>query len=576
MGSVPQQADGGGGLTGLAGKVFEATTEAILVVDGSRTALFANPAFTRVTGYPLEQVIGQRLTLLDAWRHDDDFRTTVLEQIRLNGRWSGEVWIRRYDGNVVPVLQNAVAVFDADGDLSHYIFTLTDLSEHKDAQALLDFLAYHDAATGLPNRLVAGRHFDQCAHQATERGGRVAIMCVSVDRLPVIHHTLGRFFVDEALRRLGQAISCSLEGGGLVSRQSGDEFLVVTNVAGPEGAAVQAEWICAAIAEELVVDERRLALTGRVGIALFPDHGRALDDLVRCADNALHRSGNFEAGSYRFYSQEIEAEALAHVELEASLRHAIAEGEFSLVYQPKVAARDGTLMGAEALLRWNSPPLGSVSPDRFIPLAEESGLILAIDAWVVKEVCRQIAAWRGAGLDPVPISINLSAQQFQQPDLVRMVTGALREHGLPGAALELEVTEGALIHEVPRAIEVLRQLRAAGIALSLDDFGTGYSSLHYLKSLPIDTLKLDKSFVDELPDSRSDAAIALTVLALARHLRLSVVAEGVETAAQFEYLRDHGCDLIQGYYASHPLAVEAFEQLLKKGTTVLAVEQLVS
>ena len=548
----------------LAGKVFEASVDGIMVTDVRGAIMAINPAFTRITGYTGDDVLGKNPNLLKSDRHDEQFYEGKWLSLRENGFWAGEVWYRRKDGNVSPMMETMSLCMDESGNISNYISVIVDISEIKDAQTLIKFLAYHDPLTGLPNRIVAREHFDKMVDDASSGGNRVAVICFDIDRFKVINDSIGHAIGDQVLKLLAGKFLSSLNDSDKITRQGGDEFLLISGaVKNRDQAAGIAQLIIELIAQELTVDGHRLSISASLGIALFPDHGECLDDLLRNAENALYQAKKDGGNSYRFFTEEMSRDAVRKLEMQTLLRSALANDEMEVFYQPKIELKSGNIVGAEALLRWHNPQLGQVSPADFIPFAEETGLIHPIGEWVLGVVCSQIRKWRDEGLDAVRVSVNLSGRQFLDKNIGGIVEDAIHGNGIPPRLIELEITESILMGNINYAILILHTLKEIGVTVSLDDFGTGYSSLNYLKNLPIDTLKIDKSFIDEVHTSSSDAAIALTIIALSRNLGMEVVAEGVENQEQYAFLRNNGCDLIQGYYFSKPLPAAEFEALLR-------------
>lgn len=550
----------------LAGKVFEASIDGIMVTDVGGAIMAVNPAFTRITGYAGEDVLGKSPSLLKSDRHDEQFYKSKWASIKESGYWTGEVWNKRRDGNVSPMLETISACMDKNGNVTNYISVIVDISEMKDAQTLIKFLAYHDPLTGLPNRIVAREHFDDVTGEARANGNMVAVICFDIDRFKVINDSIGHAIGDQVLKILAGEFLSNLHDSNKVTRQGGDEFLLVSgNIENREQAAAIARGIIRLVNQELNVEGHRLSISASLGIALYPDHGETLDDLLRNAENALYQAKKDGGNTYRFFTEDMSRDAMRKLEMQILLRAALANGELSVFYQPKIDLERGKIVGAEALLRWNSPKLGAVSPAAFIPCAEETGLIHPIGEWILNTVCSQIRTWREEGLGEIHVSVNLSAHQFLDKNLGRIVEHAIQNNGVSAQLIELEITESILMADINTAALVLRAFKEIGVTIALDDFGTGYSSLSYLKNLPIDTLKIDKSFVDEVHASSNDAAIALTIIALSRNLGLSVVAEGVENHEQYAFLQKNGCDMVQGFYISKPLCADDFEKLVRLG-----------
>jgi diguanylate cyclase (GGDEF)-like protein/PAS domain S-box-containing protein len=547
----------------LSSKVFEASFSGIMVTDDKGVIVAVNPAFSRITGYSREEAIGATPRILQSDRHDEEFYQQQMQSLSVHGMWTGEIWNRRKDGNVVPMMETIHEFKDENGQVSHYIATLADISEIKDAQTLIDFLVNRDTLTGLANRLVARKHFEQEVIIADRNRSKLALYYLDLDRFKVINDSLGHGIGDQVLKQLSTKLSNSIAQGDLLSREGGDEFLIIASqIKTPDDVLKQVKLIAEEFNQIFVIDQHSLSVTTSIGVALYPDDGRTFDDLLKAAENALYNCKKKGGNDYCLFTTRMNAEARLRMELENCLRGAISNDELQLVYQPKLSAQTGKITGAEALVRWNSPVLGFVSPANFIPLAEETGLILAIDEWVITTACKQIRRWIDKGKGANKVSVNLSTLQFRRGDLIALIQRVLAESGIEASSLDLEITEGVLMDNMQTAIPILDSLKQLGVSISLDDFGTGYSSLSYLKRLPIDTLKIDKSFVDEIHMQSSDAMIARTVISLGHNLGLNVVAEGVEHQQQYEFLREHGCDEIQGYYFSKPLPPTDFESLL--------------
>jgi diguanylate cyclase (GGDEF)-like protein/PAS domain S-box-containing protein len=550
----------------LAGKVFDASFDAIIVTDVQGIIMAVNPAFTRISGYTREDVLGKNPNFLKSDRHDDGFYESKWSSLGEKGHWTGEVWNRRKDGNVVPMMETISACKDKSGAITNYISVIIDISEMKDAQTLIKFLAYHDPLTGLPNRIVAREHFDGLLVDGGSASDMVAVICFDLDRFKIINDSIGHAIGDQVLKILAGKFLSSLNDGDKITRQGGDEFLLISGkISGLDQAIGIAQLIIELVDQELIVDGHRLSISASLGIAVYPDHGKTLDDLLRNAENALYQAKKDGGNTYRFFTEDMGRKAMRKLQMQTLLRAALANGELDVFYQPKIELKTGAIIGAEALLRWHNIELGHVSPADFIPCAEESGLIHPIGEWVLNKACFQVGKWRNEGLGNVHVSVNLSGHQFLDKNLVKIVEHAIHGNEIPAELIELEVTESTLMGNVNYANLVLQSLKDIGVTISLDDFGTGYSSLSYLKNLPVDTLKIDKSFVDEVHASANDAAIALTIIALSRNLGMSVVAEGVENREQYAFLKKHGCDIIQGYYISKPLPAPAFEELLRFG-----------
>ena len=548
----------------LSAKAFEASFSGIMVTNEHGQIVTVNPAFSRITGYSRQEAVGATPSILESGRHDEQFYQQQMQTLSRRGIWSGEIWNRRKDGNVVPMMETIFAYKGNGEKVSHYIATMADISESKDAQTLIDFLSNRDSLTGLANRLVARKHFEQAVLTADNTGTKIAIYNLDLDRFKVINESLGHAVGDQLLKQLSSRLGQSLAETDLLSREGGDEYLIVASgIKTVEDVIAKAQSIATVLQQPFYVEQHSLSVTTSIGIAQYPDDGHSFDDLLKASENALYSSKKKGGNDYCRFTKHMNSEARLRMELENCLRGAIGNDELQLVFQPKLSAQTGKITGAEALVRWNSPVLGFVSPANFIPLAEETGLILSIDEWVISTASTQIRNWLDMGLEIPKVSVNLSTLQFRRGDLITLIKRVLSNSGIDASCLDLEITESVLMDNMHTAIPILDSLKQLGLSISLDDFGTGYSSLSYLRRLPIDTLKIDKAFVDEIHVKSSDATIARTVIALGHNLGLNVVAEGVEHQQQYEFLCEHHCDEIQGYYFSKPLPSADFELFLQ-------------
>ena len=537
----------------LYAKVFENSGEAILITDRNNRIVAANHALERDTGYRLSELLGKDPRFLSAHRTPRETYQAMWAALQESGYWQGELWDLRKDGMIYPKWAAISAIHDNKGDLANYIASFTDISERKAAEARIDHLAHHDALTNLLNRYSLENRLAQSLLAARRDGQLLAVIFVDLDRFKVINDTLGHHAGDLLLIQVADRLTACVRESDIVARLGGDEFvLVLTGLANDLDAALVAGKIVIALGEAYEIDGKTLHSTPSVGISLFPANGEDSDVLMKNADTAMYFAKEKGRNNFQFFSPAMTAAATERLELERDLRGALAAGEFELHYQPQVCAKSGTVHGVEALIRWRHPERGLIPPLKFIPIAEETGAIEAIGAWVLNEACRQKAAWRDAGLSLQHVAVNLSARQLRLPDLVRQVQDAIACFGLDPGELELEITESVAMEDPERAIGQLRALRDSGVELAIDDFGTGYSSLAYLKLLPIHTLKLDRAFVRDIETDENDAAISAATLALAHNLGLRVVAEGVETEAQRDFLSNHGCNLLQGYLFGKP------------------------
>lgn len=546
----------------LARQVIEASLDGIMICNSNGLIDFVNPAFSQLTGYTFEEVYGKNPNMLKSGRHDQAFYARMWETLETRGVWQGEVWNRRKNGDHFPEWLTINVIRDDEGHISQYAAVFADITERKKTEEKIKNLAYFDVLTGLPNRRLFTDRLQVAIATAHRHGSSLAIMFLDLDLFKRINDTLGHGVGDLVLVETANRLGLCIREGDTVARLGGDEFVILLpELDHVEDAAKLAERVIAQVKQPFVIDEHELYVTTSAGIAVYPDDGLTVEGLIKNADTAMYRAKDLGRNSYQLYTPSMNARSFERLAMESSLRHALSRDEFTLVYQGKVDLVSGRLSGVEALVRWRHPDMGLVMPAEFIPLAENMGLIGDIGAWVLKAACRQCKSWHDLGLPPVRIAVNVSALQFREGDVPAIVREALAESGLPPQFLELELTESVLMQRVEEVAQVLRELRQMGVHISIDDFGTGYSSLSYLKRMPIDALKIDRSFVHDILEDGTvtngeGAEIVSTIINLAHNLRLRAVAEGVETAEQAEFLRARGCDEIQGYLISRPVSGE--------------------
>ena len=547
----------------IAAAAFE-SQEGMVVTDADSVVLRVNRAFTEVTGYAAEEIVGQTPRLLKSGRHGAEFYEEMWDRISRYGGWKGEICDRRKNGEVYPKSLTITAVKDHSGAVTHYIGTQHDITERKKAEERIKELAFFDTLTGLPNRVTLHEKLAQVLSLAGRNQSRFALMLIDLDNFKAINDTLGNQTGDELLMEVAERLGRSVRQSDLVARLGGDEFVVILpDIGGPGDVAHVAEKILQEISEPYSLGGRELRTSPSIGICLYPDDATESEDLIKQADVAMYHAKSCGRGNYQFFKAEIQAAAVKRLAIEADLRTALAARQFVLHYQPQLDLRSGCLVGVEALIRWQHPERGMVSPLDFIPVAEESGLILPIGDWVLEEACRQLAEWRAAGIEHVRVSVNLAASQFADENLPDPSQEILSKFGLPAESLDLEVTESMTMKSPDATAATMNALTGQHLSLSIDDFGTGYSSLAYLKLFPISTLKIDRSFVKNIETDKNDADICDVTVLLAHKLGLDVVAEGVETEAQFKYLLSIGCEKIQGYLISKPLPADQALGLLR-------------
>jgi diguanylate cyclase (GGDEF)-like protein len=475
-----------------------------------------------------------------------------------------EVEIVAKDGRRIPLEITARIIVGKNGEPKTVQAIGRDITERKLAEETIRRLAYHDALTGLPNRALFEDRLRVAQAQARRQHEQLAVMFLDLDSFKVVNDTLGHGAGDKLLQAVARDLVTLVREGDTVARVGGDEFtLLLAGIEGPEDATDIAQRILECLRQSRVINGAEFCTTGSIGITTYPADGDDGEMLLRNADTAMYRAKERGRDNYQLYTAAMNVKMMERLALEQDLRHALIRKELTLFYQPIVSVETGRITGAEALIRWRHPVRGLVLPDDFIPLAEETGLILEIGEWVLREACRQILEWRKEGLGMELVAVNLSARQLQQEDLVARIGGIIRESGVSPDLIQMEITEGAVLKNVDYAIAMLRQLREMGFEIALDDFGTGYSSLTYLKRFPIDAVKIDRSFVRDLEHDVSDATIVSTVIAMAENMHLNVIAEGVETAQQLEFLRERGCVEYQGYLFSRAVPPEAFAELLR-------------
>jgi len=546
--------------------LFEHATEGIYQTTPEGRYLNANPALARIYGHASP-------VALIAHMHDIPRQLYVLperrvEFVRLMQEQgvvrNFESQVYRHDGRIIWITENARAVKNADGSVQFFEGTVVDVTERKQHDAELEYQASHDSLTGLPNRSLLRDRIEQAIGKARRDNHLVAVVFVDLDHFKLINDSLGHHVGDRLLLEVADRLMACVRGHDSVARQGGDEFVIVLTEQYDENEIISiVSRLLDAISQPWVDEGQEYGLSCSVGISCFPQDGDDPDALLRCADAAMYKAKASGRSTYHFFTPELNQAISERLELENSLRHALERDEFLVYYQPRIEVASGRIVGAEALIRWNCPDKGLIPPDSFIPIAEETGLIIPIGQWILQEACRQNSAWQCAGLPPISISVNLSPIQFRHAGLVDSVADALAQAGLDPACLELELTESFVMQDAERINIAMQSLKNLGVDIAVDDFGTGYSSLSYLKRFPVDHLKIDKSFVRDIDTDPDDAAIVRAIITLGHALGLKVVAEGVETRAHLEFLQRHGCDELQGYYFSRPIPAVEMAPLLR-------------
>ncbi|MHA4870756.1 bifunctional diguanylate cyclase/phosphodiesterase [Duganella sp. PWIR1] len=548
----------------LSATVIEHIADGVVVLDAQGTIVAVNPAFTLITGYSEEEAIGKDRTLTRSGRQDPGFYDDMWQEQLEQGFWRGELWNLRKNGELYLEFLTVSAVRDTSGATTHYVGVFSDITKAKESQEKLDHLAHHDPLTALPNRLLFHDRLQHALLRASRDGEQLALLFIDLDRFKNVNDTLGHHIGDELLKQVAKALQDRLREGDTLARLGGDEFIVLLeDIENQFGASQVAEKLVQMFEEPFMVAGHELFVTCSVGISLFPDDASDLNMLIRNADVAMYQAKARGRNGYSFYAPSMTGEGVERLRLETFLRRSIEKDEIFLNYQPQVEIDTGRLIGVEALVRWNHPELGLVPPIRFIPLAEDTGFINQLGKWVLHEACRQMVRWEEAGLHVPKIAVNLSAKQFERGSIVNMVADILHDTGLAPQRLQLEVTESVIMN-TGDALVFINDLHSIGVALAIDDFGTGYSSLAYLKQLPVETLKIDRSFIKDISTDVNDEAIAIAIIQLGKSMNLSVIAEGVETEEQAAFLLRHGCNLAQGYFYSRPVSAGDMLERWKK------------
>ena len=547
----------------LADRVFASTQESIMMTDTSLVIMGVNAAFEQVTGYSEQEVLGRKPSMLASGRHDGAFFRTMFDSLAQSGEWRGEIWNRRKNGEVYPERIVINAVRGDDDAIVAYVSISSDVSALHAAHHQVDFFSNHDQLTLLPNRAVLAERMLAAIATACTGERQIALLLFNLDRLQRINDSLGHEAGDSMLKEVARRAGLMAGEHDTLAHMGGDEFvLLLTDCLDSDAVVGTARRLIDEIARPVAVGGHDLTLTASIGISLYPRDGANPSELLKAADVALSHMKGAGRNGFRFFKGEMNTHALRWMSLETHLRRAIERGELSLHYQPQVSLADGRFCSMEALLRWRSPELGQVAPGDFIAMAEDTGLILPIGNWVIRQACLQNRAWQDAGLAPMRVAVNVSAHQFKAGTVPEVVAEALRESGLAARYLEVELTESVMMHDSESTATQLSDLTAMGVSISLDDFGTGYSSLGYLSRFMLDKLKIDQSFVRNITTEPRSAAIAQATIALAHGLSLGVIAEGVETEAQLAYLKAIGCDEVQGYLFSRPVPADEMARLL--------------
>jgi diguanylate cyclase (GGDEF)-like protein/PAS domain S-box-containing protein len=552
----------------LAASVFEHSQEGILITDQDSRIIQANQAYSQITGYREQEVFGKIPGVMSARPGTATIRADMAEALAEMGHWRGEVWDRHKSGAVIPQWLSLNAIKDSDGNVVNYVAIISDLSASKAAEDRIEFLAHYDHLTGLPNRVLVRDRFTRATIDAQREKTGIALLFVDLDHFKQINDGLSQSIGDRLLVKVVQRLTNCVSATDTICRHGGDEFLILlTNTKDPSLITRVAQKTLDTVANPIEVDGHVLSVTASIGISLYPEDSDDFEVLLGKADTAMTNVKTSGRNGYRFFSDTMNLYSADKLHLRAMLRDAIRNGEFQLHYQPQIDIATGRVSGAEALIRWSHPTAGNIPPGHFIPIAEESGLILQIGEWVLGEACRQARQWWDAGHRNMIVAVNISAFQFNRGNIVDLVRKTLAATGLPPERLELELTESVLLSDIEGTRQTLQALKSIGVTVSIDDFGTGYSSLAYLKQIKVNKLKVDQTFVRDIGHDPDDLAIAHAIIQLGRTLQLRVIAEGIETSEQLEILRLHGCNEGQGYHFSRPLPFDALMAFLDSPKT---------
>lgn len=542
---------------------FDSTAEGIMICDDKQRITAVNKAFTAITGYSEDEAVGRTPEIMSSDKNSPEFLAALWQTLATEGCWRGELWSRRKNDEIYPQWLTITSAKNHDDLITHYVAVFADISESRQSQQRLHELVNHDPLTGLPNRRLLNELLERAVKHSDREDSKIALLFVDLDRFKTINDTLGHQAGDMLLSCAARRLTASVRECDTIARLGGDEFIIMMdNLKYQDDAAIVARKVIAALQESFVIDGKELFVGASIGISLYPQDGLDANDLIGAADIAMYQVKHEGGNDFRYYTSQLGASAHERLHLDTMLRHALERDQLVVHYQPQISLATGGIIGAEALLRWQHPELGMVSPDKFIPLAEETGLIIPIGEWVLRQAATAILGLHEAGCPLQWISVNVSATQLHRSNFADTVYGVLVETGCEPEQLELEITESTIMNNVEYVIEVCRKLKDMGVKLALDDFGTGYSSLSYLKRFPLDKLKIDQSFVRELPHDPEDIAISSAIIGLGHNLGLTVIAEGVETIEQESFLRSKGCQEAQGFLYGRPIPYTALLALL--------------
>jgi diguanylate cyclase (GGDEF)-like protein/PAS domain S-box-containing protein len=549
-----------------AATVIEHTTESIMITDENNRVIAINPAFEKMCGYTREEMMGNPPSILKSGRHDKNFYKEMWHAINTTGSWQGELWNRRKNGEIYPEWRTITAIKESNGSVVNYVGIASDISELKESQEELHYLSQHDPLTDLPNRVLLQARMQHSIDTALRSQKLVAVCFLDIDNFKNINDTFGHNAGDMILKETAQRLLNHIRSDDTLSRFGGDEFVIVLNsISSPSDILTVVNHILEIFLQPFDVGGISHHLSASIGISIYPNDSKQTEELIKFADSAMYRAKEEGKNGYAFYTQEITQNMFEKILIENNLREALQKKQFELYYQPQIDMATHKIVGMEALIRWKHPQLGMISPAKFIPSAEESRLIIPMGDWILQEACTQLKKWHHAGIYDGRVAINISGVQFDQDHFLTKTIDTIKDSGIDTEFIELEITESSLMKDPNKWLSILKKLEQAGVTLSIDDFGTGYSSLSYLRQLPVHTLKVDQSFVADLPEDDDACAIANAVIALAKSMKMTALAEGIETLEQLEYLKENGCDIAQGYYFSRPLSTIDMEKKLREG-----------
>ena len=549
----------------VARKIYENIEEAILYTDHNSRILYVNPAFEITTGYLQEEVLGKNPSILQSGYHNSDFYKSFWKDIKEKGFWKGEIWNKRKNGEIYPEWLTISIITNENGEITNYVSVFSDITDRKQKEEQIQKLANYDVLTGTANRYLLTQEFERFMEIANKHHQMLAVLFLDLDRFTLINETLGHNYGDLLLKKVAARIKWGLKGKDLIARFGGDEFVIVLpNIKHEKEAVQMANNILLALKEPFLLNDKEVYATTSIGISIYPDNGENLDVLIKNALKGMYKVKDNGRNNFEVYYEGLHPQNQSRrMILENQLRKAIQNQELALHYQPQIDLKTGQVIGVEALLRWNNPELGAVSPGEFIHIAEETGLIIPISEWVINQACEEVKRLHVSGYPKLKVGINISGLHFNQNNFVENVNKIIQNTGIDPRLVELELTESMIMPNAGEAIEKLVMLKQTGLKLSIDDFGTGYSSLSYLQRFPIDTLKIDQSFIQNLITYSGDAAIVKAIIMMAKNLQLEIIAEGTEKIKQIDFLRQEKCDIIQGFYVSKPIAFPKLGDFLK-------------